>query len=272
MWNISSRDNCKQCRHSCNAPFKLKRCMRVHSGVKPFVCSQCNYSCSQAGNLRNHMGTHSWEKPYNCNQCNYSCTTASDLLKHTLNHSGEKTYFCTQCISSFSRRDVLNQRMSTHLGEKHFSCAECNYSSNNAGSLRSHMWQYTGKKPYVYVMFPIRFDWEKAFICTWPFRLSVFLLVSMIHISLYVMTINSLANNATLICRDSKIDVWKSSKIGSHLEKTVQLWNHSENWQCYPATQVFAPLENTQNYSPWQWNHPPNPSTFIGLYKKTSIF
>ena len=68
------------------------------SGQKSLTCKDRGYSCARAATLRRNIRRHSEVKPFICIQCNHSCTTQSFLSEHVrLIYPGEKPYRYAQC-------------------------------------------------------------------------------------------------------------------------------------------------------------------------------
>ncbi|XP_058510723.1 zinc finger protein 513 [Solea solea] len=82
--------SCSLCTFTSRYSNHLKRHMRIHNGLKPYLCPVCPYASAQLVNLQRHARTHTGEKPYRCPQCSYACSSLGNLRRHQRMHTQER--------------------------------------------------------------------------------------------------------------------------------------------------------------------------------------
>ncbi|MEE6501242.1 hypothetical protein FKM82_004113 [Ascaphus truei] len=169
---------CNTCGKVFSEASSLRRHMRIHKGVKPYVCHLCGKAFTQCNQLKTHVRTHTGEKPYQCKMCEkgfaqkcqlvfhsrmhhgeekpYSCdvcnikfATSSNLKIHARKHSGEKPYVCDRCGQRFAQASTLTYHVRRHTGEKPYVCDTCGKAFAVSSSLITHARKHTGEKPYI---------------------------------------------------------------------------------------------------------------------------
>ncbi|XP_041120857.1 myoneurin [Polyodon spathula] len=169
---------CNTCGKVFSEASSLRRHMRIHKGVKPYVCQLCEKAFTQCNQLKTHVRTHTGEKPYQCDTCDkgfaqkcqlvfhsrmhhgeekpYKCdicglqfATSSNLKIHSRKHSGEKPYVCERCGQRFAQASTLTYHVRRHTGEKPYICDTCGKAFAVSSSLITHARKHTGEKPYV---------------------------------------------------------------------------------------------------------------------------
>ncbi|MBN3283920.1 MYNN protein, partial [Polyodon spathula] len=169
---------CNTCGKVFSEASSLRRHMRIHKGVKPYVCQLCEKAFTQCNQLKTHVRTHTGEKPYQCDMCDkgfaqkcqlvfhsrmhhgeekpYKCdicglqfATSSNLKIHSRKHSGEKPYVCERCGQRFAQASTLTYHVRRHTGEKPYICDTCGKAFAVSSSLITHARKHTGEKPYV---------------------------------------------------------------------------------------------------------------------------
>ncbi|XP_029471567.1 myoneurin [Rhinatrema bivittatum] len=168
---------CNTCGKHFSEASSLRRHMRIHKGVKPYVCHLCGKAFTQCNQLKTHVRTHTGEKPYQCELCDkgfaqkcqlvfhsrmhhgeekpYKCdvcnlqfATSSNLKIHARKHSGEKPYICDRCGQKFAQASTLTYHVRRHTGEKPYICDTCGKAFAVSSSLITHARKHTGEKPY----------------------------------------------------------------------------------------------------------------------------
>ncbi|KAJ8270375.1 hypothetical protein GJAV_G00113710 [Gymnothorax javanicus] len=174
---LKAKPVCRTCGKVFSEASSLRRHMRIHRGVKPYVCQLCNKAFTQCNQLKTHVRTHTGEKPYQCDQCQkcfaqkcqlvfhsrmhhgeekpYKCdvcslqfATSSNLKIHSRKHSGEKPYVCDCCGQRFAQASTLTYHVRRHTGEKPYVCDTCGKTFAVSSSLITHSRKHTGEKPY----------------------------------------------------------------------------------------------------------------------------
>ncbi|XP_020835888.1 myoneurin isoform X1 [Phascolarctos cinereus] len=169
---------CNTCGKVFSEASSLRRHMRIHKGVKPYVCQLCGKAFTQCNQLKTHVRTHTGEKPYRCELCDkgfaqkcqlvfhsrmhhgeekpYKCdvcnlqfATSSNLKIHARKHSGEKPYVCDRCGQRFAQASTLTYHVRRHTGEKPYVCDTCGKAFAVSSSLITHSRKHTGEKPYI---------------------------------------------------------------------------------------------------------------------------
>ncbi|KAM6441799.1 myoneurin isoform 2-T5 [Liasis olivaceus] len=169
---------CNTCGKVFSESSSLRRHMRIHKGVKPYVCQLCGKAFTQCNQLKTHVRTHTGEKPYKCELCDkgfvqkcqlvfhsrmhhgeekpYKCdacnlqfATSSNLKIHARKHSGEKPYVCDRCGQRFAQASTLTYHVRRHTGEKPYVCDTCGKTFAVSSSLITHSRKHTGEKPYI---------------------------------------------------------------------------------------------------------------------------
>ncbi|XP_044147772.1 myoneurin [Bufo gargarizans] len=175
---LKNKPTCNTCGKVFSEASSLRRHMRIHKGVKPYVCHLCGKAFTQCNQLKTHVRTHTGEKPYQCKLCDkgfaqkcqlvfhsrmhhgeekpYKCdvcnlqfATSSNLKIHVRKHSGEKPYVCDRCGQRFAQASTLTYHVRRHTGEKPYVCDTCGKAFAVSSSLITHARKHTGEKPYI---------------------------------------------------------------------------------------------------------------------------
>ncbi|XP_066456908.1 myoneurin [Eleutherodactylus coqui] len=175
---FKNKPTCNTCGKIFSEASSLRRHMRIHKGVKPYVCHLCGKAFTQCNQLKTHVRTHTGEKPYQCKLCDkgfaqkcqlvfhsrmhhgeekpYKCdacnlqfATSSNLKIHVRKHSGEKPYVCDRCGQRFAQASTLTYHVRRHTGEKPYVCDTCGKAFAVSSSLITHARKHTGEKPYI---------------------------------------------------------------------------------------------------------------------------
>uniref|UniRef100_A0A803TXK6 Myoneurin n=1 Tax=Anolis carolinensis TaxID=28377 RepID=A0A803TXK6_ANOCA len=141
---------CNTCGKVFSEASSLRRHMRIHKGVKPYVCQLCGKAFTQCNQLKTHVRTHTGEKPYKCELCDKSFAQKCQLVFHSRMHHGEeKPYKCNACNLQFATSSNLKIHARKHSGEKPYVCDRCGQRFAQASTLTYHVRRHTGEKPYV---------------------------------------------------------------------------------------------------------------------------
>ncbi|XP_012871708.1 PREDICTED: myoneurin isoform X1 [Dipodomys ordii] len=169
---------CNTCGKIFSEASSLRRHMRIHKGVKPYVCHLCGKAFTQCNQLKTHVRTHTGErpykcelcdkgfaqkcqlvfhsrmhhgeeKPYQCDVCNLQFATSSNLKIHARKHSGEKPYVCDRCGQRFAQASTLTYHVRRHTGEKPYVCDTCGKAFAVSSSLITHSRKHTGERPFI---------------------------------------------------------------------------------------------------------------------------
>ncbi|NIG58473.1 myoneurin isoform X2 [Pontoporia blainvillei] len=143
---------CNTCGKVFSEASSLRRHMRIHKGVKPYVCHLCGKAFTQCNQLKTHVRTHTGEKPYKCELCDKGFAQKCQLVFHSRMHHDEIRYRmknlyekCLLC-GMILRLFYLNRK---HSGEKPYVCDRCGQRFAQASTLTYHVRRHTGEKPYV---------------------------------------------------------------------------------------------------------------------------
>ncbi|XP_018413285.1 PREDICTED: myoneurin-like, partial [Nanorana parkeri] len=147
---FKNKPTCSICCKVFSEGSSLRRHMRIHKGVKPYVCHLCAKAFTQCNQLKTHVRTHTGEKPYQCKLCNKGFGQKCQLIFHRRMHHGEeKPYKCDVCNLQFATSSNLKIHSRKHSGEKPYVCDRCGQRFAQASTLTYHVRRHTGEKPYV---------------------------------------------------------------------------------------------------------------------------
>ncbi|OWK05768.1 MYNN [Cervus elaphus hippelaphus] len=154
---------CNTCGKVFSEASSLRRHMRIHKGVKPYVCHLCGKAFTQCNQLKTHVRTHTGEKPYKCELCDKGFAQKCQLVFHSRMHHGEeKPYKCDVCnlqfatssnlkihaslLEGYLEKVLLYEKVS---GEKPYICGICGKSFISSGELNKHFRSHTGERPFI---------------------------------------------------------------------------------------------------------------------------
>ncbi|XP_078266296.1 myoneurin-like isoform X2 [Rhinoraja longicauda] len=147
---LKMKPMCNMCGKVFSEASSLRRHMRIHKGLKPYVCQLCAKAFTQSNQLKTHVRTHTGEKPYQCDMCDKSFAQKCQLVFHNRMHHGEKKpYSCDVCNLQFATSSNLKIHARKHSGEKPYVCDRCGQRFAQASTLTYHVRRHTGEKPYI---------------------------------------------------------------------------------------------------------------------------
>ncbi|XP_048203108.1 myoneurin isoform X4 [Perognathus longimembris pacificus] len=140
---------CNTCGKIFSEASSLRRHMRIHKGVKPYVCHLCGKAFTQCNQLKTHVRTHTGERPYKCELCDKGFAQKCQLVFHSRMHHGEeKPYQCDVCNLQFATSSNLKIH-ARHTGEKPYVCDTCGKAFAVSSSLITHSRKHTGERPFI---------------------------------------------------------------------------------------------------------------------------
>jgi hypothetical protein len=140
---------CKICEKAFDAPSKLKRHERTHTGEKPFKCEECGKGFAEKYMLTRHERTHTGEKPFKCEVCEKAFDTPSLLKSHERTHTGEKPFKCEECGKGFADKSNLTEHTKRHDNKKEYTCKTCNKGFNTQTELKRHQAAHSTDKNFI---------------------------------------------------------------------------------------------------------------------------
>nr|XP_014342005.1 PREDICTED: myoneurin [Latimeria chalumnae] len=173
---LKHKPMCNTCGKVFSEASSLRRHMRIHKGVKPYICHLCGKAFTQCNQLKTHVRTHTGEKPYQCDLCEKGFAQKCQLVFHSRMHHGEeKPYKCDVCNLQFATSSnlkihassaeilwflkfnkstvVTGQLVGEHglifvlhflsIGEKPYTCSICGKSFISSGELNKHFRSHT---------------------------------------------------------------------------------------------------------------------------------
>ncbi|KAJ0170059.1 hypothetical protein K1T71_014665 [Dendrolimus kikuchii] len=129
---------CSCCPKMCSSKYQLKRHMRMHTGVKPFMCNDCGNTYSQSCHLKTHQLKHLGIKNHKCDECNAAFHLRALLVRHQKIHTGERPFSCDVCPKNFIQKRDLVMHIKTHTDDRRFKCEVCDKRFITQSKLRSH--------------------------------------------------------------------------------------------------------------------------------------
>ncbi|EDW84897.2 uncharacterized protein Dwil_GK14368 [Drosophila willistoni] len=105
----------------CNAAFKNKARLRVHSqthGEPSYQCNICGKKLQTRAILNKHKYVHSEERRFKCEVCGTGCKNSTALKVHLLSHAGLRPYVCKYCGKAFaSNTNCRSHKLKQHAEE-----------------------------------------------------------------------------------------------------------------------------------------------------------
>uniref|UniRef100_G1P2T2 Myoneurin n=1 Tax=Myotis lucifugus TaxID=59463 RepID=G1P2T2_MYOLU len=137
---------CNTCGKVFSEASSLRRHMRIHKGVKPYVCHLCGKAFTQCNQLKTHVRTHTGEKPYKCELCDKGFAQKCQLVFHSRMHHGEeKPYKCDVCNLQFATSSNLKIHLTSKGGSTIYAAVRWGRKNENATTIITHSRKHTGK-------------------------------------------------------------------------------------------------------------------------------
>ncbi|KAK7487338.1 hypothetical protein BaRGS_00021427, partial [Batillaria attramentaria] len=150
---------CQHCGKSFQDSSKLRRHIKIHTGVRDFKCTTCGKAFIEACSLRRHESVHSDVKPHTC-KCGKGFTDSSGLKKHQLKCNGQIkeadiSNVVEMVVNKISERSSEMEKDSTETIKVEPLLRGLSHSAGLPGRLNSiHTANRNAVKPQMPVAFP----------------------------------------------------------------------------------------------------------------------
>ena len=138
---IAGRYRCGVCEKYFHFLDEYNKCLRRHTGEKPYNCriQNCDKSFGETTNRSIHESTHITEKNVGCSQCSNFYKTDAYLNRHIKDvHQGKSKTKCPDCGKVLSSASSLRIHQRQHTGETPFECKECHKQFADKSACRRH--------------------------------------------------------------------------------------------------------------------------------------
>lgn len=140
---------CLICLSTFTSRNNMKRHIRLHTGVKPYVCHKCPESFSRNDDFKRHLLRHTFQKPFRCAICQIGYSDRSSVRMHMLKeHTSSMNHVCPQCGECYDDTKKFQEHKKTHLEFLDYRCSLCAFTGSNALMYNKHMLTHGPPKQY----------------------------------------------------------------------------------------------------------------------------
>ena len=140
---------CMICLSTFTSRNNMKRHIRLHTGVKPYVCHKCPESFSRNDDFKRHLLRHTFQKPFRCATCQSGFSDRGSVRAHMMKeHTCGVFHGCPQCGECFTDGKQLMEHKKTHTEFLDYRCSLCSFTGSNALMYNKHMLTHGPHKQY----------------------------------------------------------------------------------------------------------------------------
>lgn len=140
---------CMICLSTFTSRNNMKRHIRLHTGVKPYVCHKCPESFSRNDDFKRHLLRHTFQKPFRCTICQSGFTDRGQVRAHMMKeHNCAVFHSCPHCGECFDDSKKMHDHKKTHTEWLEYRCSLCSFTGSNALMYNKHMLTHGPPKQY----------------------------------------------------------------------------------------------------------------------------